>query len=883
MRRRKRRRDDLDQDIRNHIECETQDNIDRGMSAEEAHYAAMRKFGNVRRVREDTHAVWTMRWLEELAQDLCFGLRMLRKSPGFTVVAILTLALGVGANTAIFSLVDAVLFRELPYRDPSRLVWATNFLPNQGRNFVFQNIYAGWRDQSHVFENIAAYVPSAEYTLTGASFPERVRGAQITASFLDVLGVTPQLGRNFLQQEGRPGGPKAVLLSDTIWRSSFGSDPKVVGRVIALDDTPFMVVGVLPRDFEFLDNSPADLLVCFQFADNAIQVANGQVMLRIEMMQVVARLRAGARVSVAVTALNAINERVISSLPTTGTLLLADAQAQVISLHDREVGNVRPALLVLLGAVGFVLLITCANVANMQLARAVAREKEVAIRAALGAGRWRLAWLLLTESSAIALAGGVAGLLLAGWTIRLIQRFAPASIPHLQSAQLDRRVLAFTLGMSLLTGILYGMAPVLAAFRVSLNDTLKEGATSSGASTGARRTQRALVVTEIALSFVLFIGAGLLLKSFRQLTAIQPGFDPHGVLTARVALPRNQYQSLDQQRAFFEQLVAKLQALPGVVSAGVTAWIPLRGVTMFSMIRIEGQPRPDFSMANVPTASVNSVTTGYFSTLRVPLVEGRFLDERDGANAPNSVVVNQAFVRRYFSKKEDPVGKRFDGDVGARTDGPQTATIVGVIGDTRELGLASNTIPEVTVSALQYPRFAMTLVLRTSMDPLRLVSAVRKQVSDLDKNLPIYNVQTMDDVLAAEIASQRFNAGALVGFAGLAVLLAGAGIYGVMAYSVSQRTHEMGVRIALGAQPGNVLRMVLHQGLRLTLIGVGLGIAGSIGLTRLMRGLLFGVKPSDPETYALVTAALMAFALVACYIPARRATCVDPLIALRYE
>jgi putative ABC transport system permease protein len=875
--------DDISEEIREHLDEKVEELVASGMSRPDAIDAARRQFGNVTLIEQRTREVWQWSWLANISTDIRYALRMLRKSPGFTVVAVLTLALGIGANTAIFSVVDAVLFRALPYRDPGRLVWATNFYPDQGQNFVFQNVYAGWRDQSHVFESISAYSPSAEYTLTGAGFPERMRGAQVTPSFLGVLGVTPQLGRNFIPQEGRPGGPKVVLLSDAVWRSIFGSDPKVVGHGIALDGAPYTVVGVLPRDFEFLDNSSVDLLVPMQFADTAIQEVNGRAVFRLETMQVVARLRPRVSLSAAVTELNPINERVVRSLPSHGIWLLNDAQAQVISLHDREIGNVRPALLVLLGAVAFVLLITCANVANMQLARAVAREKEMAIRGALGAGRWRLSRLLLTESSGVALAGGIAGLLLATWTIRLIQRFGPENIPHLQSARIDERVLVFTVAVSLLTGILFGLAPVLAAYHLSLNDTLKEGASHTGARKGARRAQRTLIVVEIALSFVLFTGAGLLVKSFRQLTAIHLGFDPHGVLTARVALPRDQYKSFDQQRAFFQQLVAKLQALPGVVSAGATAWVPLRGVTMFSLIGIEGQPPPDFSMSNVPSASANSVTPGYFAALRIPLIKGRLLDQRDGANAPNSVLVNQAFVHRYFPNGDDPIGQKFDGDVGARTVGLQTATIVGVIGDTKEESLARETIPEITVSALQYPRFAMTLVLRTSADPLSLVSAVRAQVSDLDKNLPIYDVQTMDDVLSAEIVSQRFNAGAVGGFAVLAVLLAGVGIYGVMAYAVSQRTHELGVRIALGAAPGNVLRMVLNQGLRLALIGVALGLGASLALTRLLRGLLFGVRPTDIETFVLVTAALVVVALTACWIPAHRAMRVDPMVALRYE
>jgi putative ABC transport system permease protein len=880
--RRGRRNEELTEEIQAHLTLAEREAMESGDSPKEAQHVARREFGNVGVAEEVTRDAWGWRWMAEMLQDVRYGVRNMLRTPGFTAVTILTLALGIGANTAIFSVVNAVLFRALPYRDAGRLVWATNFVKGQGQNLVFADEYAGWRTQSHMFESIAAYDAAAESTLSGAGTPERLQGARVTASFLDVLGVTPQLGRNFLPEEDRPAGSKAVLLSDAVWKTHFAADPKVVGRVIALDDTPYTVIGVLRSDFEFLDNSPADVLVPFQLSDSSIQSSNGQIRVMIQPLSVVARLRRGATVAGAVSELNADNGRVMESLPGNLKRLLGEAQAQVFVLHDHEVGNVRPALLVLLGAVGFVLLIACANVANLQLARAAAREKEVAIRGALGASRRRLARLLLTESSAVALAGGVAGLLLAAWVIRLIHRFAPADIPHLQSARLDLRVLLFTLAVSLLTGILFGLAPVLAAFRVSLNNTLKETGSQSGTGAGTRRAQRVLMVAEIALSVVLFIGAGLLVKSFQQLTAIQPGFDSHGVLTARIALPLDQYQTVDQQRSFFQLLVERLQALPGVASAGATASIPLRGNRMVSTIQIEGQAPMDQATMNVSTASTNAVTPGYFAAVRVPLIEGRLLDERDGANAPNAVVVNQAFVRRYF-EKEDPIGKRFTMGMGPFTHGPQAWTIVGVIGDTKQEGLASEVTPEATASALQWPRFMMTLVLRTSVDPVGLVSAVRKQVSDLDKNLPVFGVQTMDDVLSAEVASQRFNAGALAGFAGLAVLLAGVGIYGVMAYAVSQRTREMGVRMALGAGQGNVLRMILNQGLRLAVIGVGLGLAASLGLTRLMTGLLFGVKPSDPETFVFVTVALLVVALAACWVPAWRATRVDPVIALRYE
>jgi putative ABC transport system permease protein len=825
-----------------------------------------------------------------LLQDLRYSLRVIAKNPSFIAVAVIALALGIGANTAIFSVVDAVLFRGLPYHDADRLVWATNYAPQQKQNLVFADEYSGWRKQNHVFENIAAYSGSAEYTLTGAGTPQRLRGGQVTASFLDALEVTPQLGRNFRAEEDRPAGPKVVLLSDALWKSSFGADPNVVGEVVALDGTPYTVVGVLPRNFEFLDNNPGDLLVPFQLADSSIQESGGHIRVMVQPLSVVARLKPQATLATAVKELDAINDRVFASLPGNMKRLIGNAQAQAFFLHDHEVGNVRPALLLLLGAVGFVLIIACANVANLQLARAAGREKEIAIRGALGAGRWQLARLLMTESSLVALTGGGVGLLLAAWVIRLIHQFAPTNIPHLQSAHLNVSVLVFTLLLSLLTGILFGLAPMLSAFHVSLDNALKETGTQGGTGTAARRAQKVLMVAEIALSIVLFISAGLLVKSFVHLTAVQTGFDSHGVLTARVALPLDQYQSLEQQRSFFQQLVEKLKAIPGVEAAGATADIPLRGSSMISSIQIEGQPTADFGTPEFPAASINSVTPGYFAALRVPLIEGRLLDDRDGPDAPNVVVVNQAFVRRFFSK-EDPIGKRFSGGMrpGARPgkppadNGPQMWTIVGVVGDTKQRGLASETMPQATASALQWPRFQMTVVLRTPLDPMSLISAVRKDVADLDKNLPLYGVQTMDDVLAEEVATQRFNAGALGGFAALAVLLAAVGIYGVMAYAVSQRTREIGVRMALGAERGRVLRMVLSEGLRLALMGVVLGVAAAFALTRLMSSLLFGVKASDPATFTVVTVALIGVALAACWIPARRATRVDPVIALRYE
>ena len=880
---------ELDDELRDHFERKIEEYVAQGMTQQEAHRRARLDLDGIEQTKEKCRDARGVNWIQGFVQDLHYGFRTLGKSPGFTTVAVLTLALGIGANTAIFSVVDAVLFRALPYRDPGQLVWATNYVPAQRQNLAFADEYAGWRTQNHVFQNIAAYSTSAEYTLTGARTPQRLRGGQVTASFLDVLGLMPQLGRNFLPEEDRPAGPKVVLLSDATWRADFGADPGVIGRVVALDDTPYTIVGVLPRNFEFLDNNPADLLVPFQLADSSIQASGGQIRVQIQPLSVVARLTRGATLAAVAKELGTINDRVLSSLPGNMKRLMGESQAQAFFLHDHEVGNVRPALLVLFGAVGFVLLIACANVANLQLARAAGREKEVAIRGALGAGSWRLARLFLTESSVVALAGGGAGLSLAAWAIRLIHEFAPQNTPHLQDARLDMRVLVLTLALSLLTGILFGLAPVMAAFRISVDKTLKETGGRSGTGAGTRRAQRVLMVAEIALAIVLFISAGLLVKSLLRLTAVNTGFDSHGVLTARIALPLDEYSSLDQQRSFFQDLTEKLQAIPGVEAAGATASIPLRGNPMISSIQIEGQPLADFGTPDFPASSINSVSPGYFAALHVPLIEGRLLDERDGPDAPNVVVVNQAFVRRFFPK-EDPIGKRFTAGMrpgmraGTADSGAvPTWTIVGVIGDTKQRGLASETVPEVTASLLQWPRFMMYFTLRTSLDALSLVPAVRERVRELDKNLPVYSVQTMDEVLSAEVASQRFNAGALAGFAALAVLLAAVGVYSVMAYAVGQRTHEIGVRMALGAGRRTVLRMVLNEGLRLALVGVVLGVAAAFALTRLMTSLLFGVKASDPATFLVVTIALIGVALGACWIPAYRATRVDPMVALRYE
>jgi putative ABC transport system permease protein len=813
--------------------------------------------------------------MDSFWQDLRYSLRVIAKNPGFAAVAVIALALGIGANTAIFSVVDAVVFRALPYKDPAQLVWATNFIPSQNQTLVFADIYAAWNKQKHVFQSLAAYSPGADFTLTGAGEAERLRGGQVTESFLSMMGIVPQAGRNFTPEEDRPGGAKAVLLTDSFWKRRFGRDPAVVSRVISLNNEAYSVAGVLPPTFEFLDNATVDVLVPFQLAETSITSSGGRVTVRIQALRVVGRLRPGTTLAAAQAELSAINndKNAMAALPPMMARLVSGAQVQVFSLHDHQVGNVQTALLVLLGAVGFVLLIACANVANLQLARSVAREKEIAIRGALGAGHRRLAQLLLTESSVVALTGGAAGLLFAAGIVQLIRHYGPDNIPHLLTARLDLRVLVFTLGISLLTGLLFGLAPILAAFRVSLNDTLKEGGAQAGSSGGTRRPQRVLTVIEVALSFVLFIGAGLLVRSFLRLTAIETGFNPDRVLTARLSLPLGMPE---EHRAFFQRYLERVQATPGVTAAGATAALPLQGSMMVVSMQVKGQPPTDLQHSNVPVTAMSIVTPGYFPALRIPLIAGRYLDERDGANAPKTVVINQACVRKYFANT-DPIGQA------VQSMGPDFSTVVGVVADVKQRALTSDVMPQIFVPLAQAATSTMFLVVRSTGDPLNLVSALRKELAEIDPSVPLYNVQTMDDVVAAQMASQRFNAAALAAFAGLAVLLAAVGIYGVMAYAVGQRTREIGVRMALGANPANVLRMILRQGLSLAVLGIALGLGASFGLTRLMRTMLYNVKTTDPLTFGTVTAAFLFVALAACWIPARRATRVDPVVALRYE
>jgi putative ABC transport system permease protein len=806
--------------------------------------------------------------MSTLLQDLRYGLRMLAKNPGFTAVAVITLALGIGLNTAIFSVVNTVLLRPLPYKDPDRLVWITDFIPRQNNTLVFDSDYFAWASQNQVFEGMAAY-NTAVLTLTGAGDSERLVGAKVTAGFFPVLGVAPMLGRPFLAEEDRPGGPEVCVLSHKLWQSRFGAKASIVGRAVTLNGKPYTVLGVMPSSFEFVENFQPALYVPFDLHETS-GIAPGEMH---TIVSVVARLKPGITIQRAESNLAFINRALESSYKGGYAKMMAGARAQIMSLQARLVGDVRLALLVLLGAVGFVLLIACANVANLQLARAVRREKEITIRAALGADRGRLARQLLTESLLLAALGGAAGVELAAWAVSVLPTLGPAKIPHLADIHIDYRVLLFTALVAIVTGLAFGLVPVLAATKTHLGESLKEGGLRLSLGPGRERTRGALVVMQLALALVLLTGAGLLVRSFVRLTRTDAGFAPHNLLTARVGLPDNQYHRPDQQRAFFQNLLTSLRTLPGVSSAEAAAILPLKGYIMAAGFDIEG--RPPQTNAN-QAAAINIVSPDYLHAIGVPLISGRTFTPQDSADAPKVVILNRACVRTFFSDG-GPVGKRI------QIAGMDWATIVGVVGDLRQAGLVSRPEPEIFVPYLQMPYPEMAVVVRTTQDPLRLVGALRSRVESIDKSLPIYDVGTMDQLLAEQVASRKFNMVLLGLFAFLAVVLAGVGIYGVMTYTVTQRTHEIGIRIALGADQSHVLGLVLGQAVVLTLLGLGAGLAGAFALTRFLTTLLYGIHATDPITFVVVILVLSAVAILAGYIPARRATKVDPMEALRYE
>jgi len=820
--------------------------------------------------------------METFWQDLRYGWRMLRRSPGFTAVAVLTLAVGIGANAAIFSIINTVLLRPLPFQDSDRivLVWDTD--PNRkiARGTASAAEFLDWRDQNHVFEELSAW-RTWFYNLTGNGEPEQVWGVHTSGNFFRLLKVTPALGRDFLPDEEQPGHEQAAMISYGLWQRRYAGDREIIGKSILVDDKPYTVVGVLPRGFSLFGTSrQLDLWMPFAFERTQLDRENHSVI-------VFGRLRKGVDVPQAQAEMETIIARLKKEYPGVDP----DNGVRVVRFRDDQARTLKPALLVLLGAVGFVLLIACANVSNLMLARAASREREIAVRATLGAGRRRILRQLLTESVLLALIGGALGVLIAYGGLHLLRvAFPPeggyGEIPRADWIGVDGAVLGFALLVSILTGIIFGFAPAIQISRSELFESLKEG---SRGSTGGRRSQfvrSSLVVAEITLSLVLLVGAGLLIRSFYLLMSEDLGFDPSNTLTMQIWLPESHYAPGAPVINFYKQTIDRVAAQPGVKSGSAVNFLPLSAWGDFCNFDIAGQtpPRPDEPF----TAQYRVMDWRYLRTMAIALKEGRDFSSADGPDAQGVALINQALARRYW-EHESPVGKQI------RLHFPEAKspwqpvareswlTIVGVVQDVREWEWGEERVAQVYLPYPQNPSRIMRLVVRANGDPTALTSAVRQAIQTVDPNQPVTEIRTMSEFLTAAVAQRRLSMLLLGGFAAIATILAALGIYGVMAYAVTQRSHEIGIRMALGAEPGDVLRMIVLDGLRLAVIGLFLGIVGSALAVRYLQSQLYGVKPTDPVTFVGVVVGLAAVALAACYFPARRATKVDPLVALRYE
>jgi putative ABC transport system permease protein len=806
-----------------------------------------------------------------MMSDLRYAIRTLIKRPGFTAIALLTIALGIGANTAIFSVVNAVLWRPLSYPHPERLMMVWIYNPRQGfeKDVAPYPTFTDWRNQSRSFEHLTAYF-GASVSLTGAGDPAQLRGARVTPSFFPTLSVQPALGRWFTEQDANAGHERVVILEHGLWQRRFGGDPTIVGRMIQLSGQPYEVVGVMPAGFQYPDDATLWLPLAPVEPYKQIMESRGSYWLN-----VIGRLRPDSTQAAAQAEMDTIARRLEKQYPDTS----GGQGVRVTSLHDEIVGDVRCALLVLFGAVACVLLIACANVANLLLTRATGRHRELAIRAALGAGRIRIVRQLLTESLVLALAGAATGLLLATWGVAALQQAAPTNIPRLASITIDRPVLLFTLSIALGTGLIFGMAPAWQSASANQSEALKEGGRSSGEGSRGRRVRHTLVVIEVAVALVLLVGGGLLARSLAVIAKTDLGFNPRNVLALSIELPRYKYPEDSRVIQFYEQVVERIAALPGVQSVGVGSSVLLGPLPSSSTLSVEGRPAPR-NAVNIPVP-FDTVTNGYFATLGISLTRGRLFAPEDHAVAPARVIVNQAFVRRFFPS-EDPLGKRVTFN-NPQDKNIQWLTIVGVVADTRRGGIGRPAWAELYVPLTQSADPRLTVLVRTAGDPITMARAAQEQVWAIDSAQPVASITTLKELLARAQANRRFTMMMLGVFAVVALLLAAVGIYGVIAYSTAQRTHEIGVRVALGATRVDVLHMVLRDGLRIGALGTVIGIAAAAATSRLLSGLLFGISPHDPLTFVVLPAGLLMVALLASWISARRALAVEPVTALRAE
>ncbi len=855
------RQRDLDRELRAHLELEAEEQQESGLPEEIARHAARRAFGNVTRVHEEIRAMSIPLWLEQLLQDLRFGLRMLRKSPGFAVVAVLTLALGIGANTAIFSVINGVLLSPLPYNRPEDIVV-------KKENESLLNVMEIQRRVTAFSLGGAINAQPMDYT--GGPEPLQIQVGVVDSGFFEVLGIPAMTGRVISAAEDVRGGPRVAVVSYSFWRSYLGSDPHAVGKTIALNGNSYAVIGVMPESF-VPPREHADVFVSLWVASPGDATSRD-----LHSMHSYWRLREGVSISRAQAEMAAIDHQLAEQFPNEEKV----RRTHLISLRELLIGDVRPALLVLFGAVSLVLLIACANFASLLMARAFARRQEMNIRAALGAGRGRLIRKSLTESALLSIIGGAAGLAFAEWGMRMLLALTPEKLVRLNGIHMETRVLLFAFVVSVLTGIIFGTAPALLTAAQDVTGALKENSRSTTATAAGHRIRKILVTSELALALVLLVGAGLLIKGFSRLRSVNPGFNPAGVLSMYVQLPTSRYHEIPKQTQFRRELMARLNSLPGL-QVGMVSDIPLGKNYVGHRTIIDG--RPAIPVGAEPVVQTLAVMGDYFRVMQIPLRAGRDFTEMDREGQPLAAIVNEELVRQYFPN-DNAVGARirWAGDDGP----PRWMNIIGVVGDVKYSGLNQPVDPAVYTPFVQSDerwRHWMTLVIRSDKPAAGIVAQVKAQVWSLDRLIPVSDISTMDELMAVSIAEQRFNMLLLGAFAALALILASVGIYGLMSYTAGQRTHEIGIRMALGGQRSDVLQLILGEGAKLAAAGILIGIVGALGLTRLMASLLFEVKPADPAIFAVVAILLALVALAACYIPAHRAMRTDPMVALRHE
>lgn len=808
--------------------------------------------------------------MQSFLKDIRYGLRKLFKNPGFTAVALITLALGIGANTAIFSIVYSVLLKSLPYKEPDKVVSVSKVATDKGLPGIAAYEYLDWKEQNTTFEQLAAFT-NDNFNLTGIGEPERIPCAQVTANTFPMLGVVPLKGRVFTAEEDKPGSNQVVVVSEKFWQRTFGNDKALSGQSITLNDKSYTVVGIMQNGFRF----PGEYEVWMPLALDEVKERHGDEQ---RLIEITGRLKNGATTEQARAEFNVIAKR---TAETFSKEKLPPANVDVIPLHKQLVTDYTTTILVLFGVAGFVLLIACVNVANLMLARAANRQKEIGIRVAIGANRWQLFRQLLIESTLLGLIGGVLGIILAIWGISVGVSLIPAdlanSIHGLKDVNINGQVLFFTLIVSVFSGIIFGLAPSLIASKTDVNRALSDATAGQSAGFGLRTIRGWLVVVELALAFVLLVGAGLMIRSFNRKLEIKPGFNAENVLTMRVELPPSRYPKGAMRAGFYQRVLERTAALPGVQSVGAISHKPLGDVSNLSYFKMEGLPPLDRKTEKPIT--VGMVTPNYFIAMGIPLLNGRFFNDGDAFDGAQVMLVNEAFVRKFYPN-ENPVGKR----TSFTCDKQELCrTIVGVVGNIKQESLITDAVPEGYVPVKQWPAHGMTFVFKTTNEPLSMAGTIREQISAEDKDQPVYNIKTLDQKLKEAIAQTRAIMLLFTVFSGLALLLSSVGIYGVMSYAVTQRTREIGIRMALGAGRFNILNFIMKQGLLMTLIGVGIGIVAAVMLTRLMASLLFGISPTDTFTFIGIAFLLLIIALLACFIPARKATKIDPLTALRHE